>query len=210
MGTVKTKPAPKRRRFAEKRLKGFEPSTFCMASRRSSQLSYSRVEATRYRPARPEGVEAPIRLLWPGGGVFGAADDAALKGADRDAEPSTGEADRGEPWEGDGEVACPGERRFVGAEGLGTAAEGRRRPHGDLFRQLRAPRMAVRLARFSLNSRGARRSSGRRAFVRGRSPKGSAQPAASAPFGWSANHRPPKALTPLPLVSPGFLSSTNP
>ena len=26
----------------EKRLKGFEPSTFCMASRRSSQLSYSR------------------------------------------------------------------------------------------------------------------------------------------------------------------------
>jgi hypothetical protein len=25
-----------------KRLKGFEPSTFCMASRRSSQLSYSR------------------------------------------------------------------------------------------------------------------------------------------------------------------------
>ena len=28
----------------EKRLKGFEPSTFCMASRRSSQLSYSRIE----------------------------------------------------------------------------------------------------------------------------------------------------------------------
>jgi hypothetical protein len=26
-----------------KRLKGFEPSTFCMASRRSSQLSYSRM-----------------------------------------------------------------------------------------------------------------------------------------------------------------------
>ncbi len=26
----------------EKRLKGLEPSTFCMASRRSSQLSYSR------------------------------------------------------------------------------------------------------------------------------------------------------------------------
>ena len=26
-----------------KRLKGFEPSTFCMASRRSSQLSYSRI-----------------------------------------------------------------------------------------------------------------------------------------------------------------------
>jgi hypothetical protein len=28
-----------------KRLKGFEPSTFCMASRRSSQLSYSRAGA---------------------------------------------------------------------------------------------------------------------------------------------------------------------
>jgi hypothetical protein len=27
-----------------KRLKGFEPSTFCMASRRSSQLSYSRAQ----------------------------------------------------------------------------------------------------------------------------------------------------------------------
>ena len=34
-------------RFAgllEERLKGLEPSTFCMASRRSSQLSYSRAE----------------------------------------------------------------------------------------------------------------------------------------------------------------------
>ena len=31
--------------FSKKRLKGFEPSTFCMASRRSSQLSYSRIEA---------------------------------------------------------------------------------------------------------------------------------------------------------------------
>jgi hypothetical protein len=28
-----------------KRLMGFEPTTFCMASRRSSQLSYSRTEA---------------------------------------------------------------------------------------------------------------------------------------------------------------------
>ena len=26
-----------------KRLMGFEPTTFCMASRRSSQLSYSRI-----------------------------------------------------------------------------------------------------------------------------------------------------------------------
>ena len=37
--------------FSAKRLKGLEPSTFCMASRRSSQLSYSR-EAAEYRPAR--------------------------------------------------------------------------------------------------------------------------------------------------------------
>jgi hypothetical protein len=29
--------------ISRKRLKGFEPSTFCMASRRSSQLSYSRI-----------------------------------------------------------------------------------------------------------------------------------------------------------------------
>ncbi len=28
----------------KKRLMGFEPTTFCMASRRSSQLSYSRME----------------------------------------------------------------------------------------------------------------------------------------------------------------------
>jgi hypothetical protein len=35
---------PPCRGFAKKRLKGFEPSTFCMASRRSSQLSYSRIE----------------------------------------------------------------------------------------------------------------------------------------------------------------------
>ena len=32
-------------RPSEERLKGFEPSTFCMASRRSSQLSYSRAFA---------------------------------------------------------------------------------------------------------------------------------------------------------------------
>ncbi len=35
-----------------KRLKGLEPSTFCMASRRSSQLSYSRTKAD-YRGGRP-------------------------------------------------------------------------------------------------------------------------------------------------------------
>jgi hypothetical protein len=33
---------PTCRTFSKKRLMGFEPTTFCMASRRSSQLSYSR------------------------------------------------------------------------------------------------------------------------------------------------------------------------
>ncbi len=39
-----------------KRLKGLEPSTFCMASRRSSQLSYSRRQAAVYQ--RRSGVYA--------------------------------------------------------------------------------------------------------------------------------------------------------
>jgi hypothetical protein len=33
---------------SQERLKGLEPSTFCMASRRSSQLSYSRAWSTVY------------------------------------------------------------------------------------------------------------------------------------------------------------------
>ena len=41
---------PPERGFLRKRLKGLEPSTFCMASRRSSQLSYSR-EVAEYNPA---------------------------------------------------------------------------------------------------------------------------------------------------------------
>ena len=36
------KKTPPKQGFLIKRLKGLEPSTFCMASRRSSQLSYSR------------------------------------------------------------------------------------------------------------------------------------------------------------------------
>lgn len=40
-GSAGTNP-PTCRVIAKKRLKGFEPSTFCMASRRSSQLSYIR------------------------------------------------------------------------------------------------------------------------------------------------------------------------
>ena len=41
----------------QERLKGLEPSTFCMASRRSSQLSYSR-EVAEYNPATA-AAEAP-------------------------------------------------------------------------------------------------------------------------------------------------------
>ena len=40
--TSPTTKAPEYQGFRTKRLKGLEPSTFCMASRRSSQLSYSR------------------------------------------------------------------------------------------------------------------------------------------------------------------------
>src|SRR5881227_3057783 len=39
---------PPERGFHEERLKGLEPSTFCMASRRSSQLSYSREADAEY------------------------------------------------------------------------------------------------------------------------------------------------------------------
>ena len=39
---------PPRAGFREKRLIGFEPTTFCMASRRSSQLSYSRTGRAFY------------------------------------------------------------------------------------------------------------------------------------------------------------------
>ena len=44
---------PPLRGFCDKRLKGLEPSTFCMASRRSSQLSYSRAEGRIIAPAHP-------------------------------------------------------------------------------------------------------------------------------------------------------------
>jgi hypothetical protein len=37
-----------------KRLMGFEPTTFCMASRRSSQLSYSRTRAQYSRGPAPD------------------------------------------------------------------------------------------------------------------------------------------------------------
>ena len=42
---------------------GFEPTTFCMASRRSSQLSYSR-KIAEYIPVGASGVrELPARRL---------------------------------------------------------------------------------------------------------------------------------------------------
>jgi hypothetical protein len=44
-GTSADPDPPKCRGNEAKRLMGFEPTTFCMASRRSSQLSYSRMEA---------------------------------------------------------------------------------------------------------------------------------------------------------------------
>jgi hypothetical protein len=43
---------PMCRAFSRKRLMGFEPTTFCMASRRSSQLSYSRTGADSSLGAR--------------------------------------------------------------------------------------------------------------------------------------------------------------
>jgi hypothetical protein len=43
--TERLQKTPDYRGFCGKRLKGLEPSTFCMASRRSSQLSYSRAGA---------------------------------------------------------------------------------------------------------------------------------------------------------------------
>ena len=64
-----------------KRLKGFEPSTFCMASRRSSQLSYSRARAQYSR-----GLDVIDRVeheLEPGQAAAGAGGLAA---------PAVGEA----------------------------------------------------------------------------------------------------------------------
>jgi hypothetical protein len=48
-GGRQNRKAPPERGLFFKRLKGLEPSTFCMASRRSSQLSYSR-ETSEYNP----------------------------------------------------------------------------------------------------------------------------------------------------------------
>ena len=56
-----------------KRLKGLEPSTFCMASRRSSQLSYSRKRAISIPalPRAPGGYpRSRARLTWRSASVF--------------------------------------------------------------------------------------------------------------------------------------------
>ncbi len=58
------KPPPERG-FRVKRLKGFEPSTFCMASRRSSQLSYSRTRRDSSLTARGRAVASGS---WVAGG----------------------------------------------------------------------------------------------------------------------------------------------
>src|ERR1700761_3457403 len=55
---VGAKKSPGNRGLFWKRLKGLEPSTFCMASRRSSQLSYSREGAEYNRPLGP----GPVRV----------------------------------------------------------------------------------------------------------------------------------------------------
>jgi len=44
----KTRKPRSRGAFRSKRMKGLEPSTFCMASRRSSQLSYIRMRSPEY------------------------------------------------------------------------------------------------------------------------------------------------------------------
>jgi hypothetical protein len=49
-GAEKTKEARDAGLFCKKRMMGLEPTTFCMASRRSSQLSYIR-ERGQYSPA---------------------------------------------------------------------------------------------------------------------------------------------------------------
>ena len=57
--------APESRGLSEERVMGLEPTTFCMASRRSSQLSYTREAGGVYRPAAggsiAEGAAAALR-----------------------------------------------------------------------------------------------------------------------------------------------------
>jgi hypothetical protein len=60
--------APDPQGLSDKRLKGLEPSTFCMASRRSSQLSYSRALAgilAAHRRPRAEAAAARAGIMGP-------------------------------------------------------------------------------------------------------------------------------------------------
>jgi hypothetical protein len=66
-----------------KRLKGLEPSTFCMASRRSSQLSYSR-EVVEYKPLSAAG------SVWPRAVAGAIASAVAIPAQRSDRRPSTG------------------------------------------------------------------------------------------------------------------------
>ena len=72
--------------FSEERMMGLEPTTFCMASRRSSQLSYIRevggsLPAGRGRSNRRRGPRSALRGRLPGVGVgLGEADLDALGG----------------------------------------------------------------------------------------------------------------------------------
>ena len=54
--------SPAKAGLFEERLKGLEPSTFCMASRRSSQLSYSRIAGPEYSHAGAMSVDVRGRV----------------------------------------------------------------------------------------------------------------------------------------------------
>src|ERR1700750_3289548 len=56
-GSVRTQKTPPERGFQMERLMGLEPTTFCMASRRSSPLSYSRRGAASIARVLAGGVE---------------------------------------------------------------------------------------------------------------------------------------------------------
>src|SRR3954447_9530866 len=83
----RTTKAPRFAGLSPKRLKGLEPSTFCMASRRSSQLSYSRAgeehsngsvalsASSGDRAAGPEALQVGVDRAGGGGGARRVAGD---------------------------------------------------------------------------------------------------------------------------------------
>ena len=63
VSAIRAEPNPPTcRAFAKKRLMGFEPTTFCMASRRSSQLSYSRIEGGILAAGAIAGLRASLTV----------------------------------------------------------------------------------------------------------------------------------------------------